>query len=142
MKHKFNITKHSDTKDLTITEMAELDKGEFVVVCTETYESKIIKNVVKKDNRALIDVLRTENFFPVKACIHRIADSVQKIYSSRAESSCEVSFNDSELLGTIPEAIVEEAPAPETDDKEMADSDIDDILDDVPDTAEDTDVTP
>jgi hypothetical protein len=116
MKQKYLLLKNSQDSELTIKELAELEKGIFSVVYEEKYDGDAIVSAMETDQEELTSVLRTLNFYPNRVCAEKIADGIADLYGPEDKESVEVLFNDIDLLTSVKpvakEVIVEdEAPA-------------------------------
>ncbi|MCF8111587.1 MAG: hypothetical protein K9J85_08885 [Desulfobacteraceae bacterium] len=99
MKQKYSIVKDDKTGDLAIQEYAELSKDMFSLVCEEAYEKDRIQSAVKEDKKALIDILRTPNLYPISDYIDKIADAVIGLYQTGKQSEpVELVFDDVDLF--------------------------------------------
>lgn len=110
MRQKYVISRNDTKNNLKIREYAIIEKnrnkrassmqqkGNFVFLYEETYESDIIVNSISKGKNALIATLRTNNMFPIKPYVIKIAESVTVLYNSPEEDSVELFFNDVDLV--------------------------------------------
>ena len=116
MKQKYFISRDKKTSELTIEEYAavvgnmkrfeisSLTKEDFTLLCTETYEGKIVKTAISRGKEALVSILRTDNLFPIGIYINLIADSVIELYEKDGNLSKELLFDDLDLLASPQEA--------------------------------------
>ena len=94
MKQKYIILKDSETNKLFIKEFNEVDKDILSLVCDCDYAGDIIKSAIANGKNALIETLRTEQFYPPAISIHQIADSIIELYESDSRDSIELFFDD------------------------------------------------
>jgi hypothetical protein len=110
MRQKYVISRNDVKNNLKIREYAIIDKnlntvassmlvkGDFSLLCEETYESEIIVSSISKGMNALVSILRTQNIFPIEPYITKIAGSVMALYNSSEDGSVELFFDDVELV--------------------------------------------
>ena len=70
----------------------------FTFLCQETYDSKLILSSISNGLKALIDILRTHNLFPIEPYAAKIADAVITLYNSSENGTAELFFDDIELV--------------------------------------------
>ena len=85
-------------------EITALSQDDFTLLCTETYEGKIVKKAISQGKEALVSILRTDNLFPIGIYINIIADSVIELYGKDGKLSKELLFDDLDLLTSAQEA--------------------------------------
>jgi len=98
MKEKYLILNNDDQKELIIRKFAELDDKEaLLLLAEEKYDVKDIKSAMKKGEKALISVLRTQNLYP--PCLHagKIAEAAISM-SGEKKQPIELLFDDIDLL--------------------------------------------
>lgn len=110
MRQKYVISRNDDKNKLRISEYAITDKnlnkvassmlqkGDFSLLCEETYESEIVVSSISKGMNALVSILRTQNIFPIEPYITEIAGSVMALYDSSEDGSVELFFDDVDLV--------------------------------------------
>lgn len=110
MRQKYLITQKGNHSDLTIREYAVIEKDlknvessllredQFSFVCEEQYDGSTIISSISQGVEALVDTLRTPNFYPIKPYAERIAESVIEMYGSAGENSVELFFDDADLM--------------------------------------------
>jgi hypothetical protein len=110
MRQKYVISQNDDKNKLEIKEYAIIDKdlnkvassmlqkGDFSLLCEETYETEIIVSSISKGMNALVSILRTQNMFPIEPYITEIAGSVMALYNSSEYGSVELFFDDADLV--------------------------------------------
>ena len=115
MKQRYFISRDEKTSALTIEEYAvvagnikrheisAIARDDFTLLCTETYEGKVIKEAISEGKEALVTVLRTDNLYPIGTYAKVIADSVIEIYGKNDHFSKELLFDDLDLFETFQE---------------------------------------
>ncbi|MBW1954693.1 MAG: hypothetical protein JRI83_03090 [Deltaproteobacteria bacterium] len=98
MKQKYQILKNAEKNHIVIQEYAELDKEAYSLLCEESYDIKQIQAAAKAGRQALMDVLRTRNFYPIGAYTEKIAETVLELLESKDKGSAELAFDDMELI--------------------------------------------
>ena len=131
MKQKYLILRNDKKTNLIIKEFAELDKEVFSFLCEESFDDESVESAIAKGKEALIATLRTKNLFPIGIYAEKIAETVMGIYESGNDQSVELFFNDLDLLTKD-----QEKPLI-ADDIESEPAEIDDLLDDVPESSYD-----
>jgi len=124
MKQKYLILKNEEKTKLIIREFAELDKEIFSFLCEETFDDESVKSAIAIGENALIETLRTKNFFPIGIYAKEIAAAVTNMYESGNDQSVELVFDDHDLMKKE-----QEEPAAE-DDIEDEVVEIDELLED------------
>lgn len=116
MKQRYFISRDKKTSELTIEEYAAvvgnvkryeisaLAQDDFTLLCTETYEGKMIKQAISQGKDSLVSVLRTDNLYPISIYANLIADSVIELYRKDDNLSRELLFDDLDLLASLQEA--------------------------------------
>ena len=98
-KNKLKISEYAIIdKDLNQVAPSMLQKGDFSLLCEETYESEIIVTCISKGMSALVAILRTHNIFPIEPYSTKIAESVMGLYNSSEDGSVELFFDDMDLV--------------------------------------------
>jgi hypothetical protein len=115
MKQRYFSARDEKTSALTIEEYAvvagnikrheisAIARDDFTLLCTETYEGKVIKEAISEGKEALVTVLRTDNLYPIGTYAKVIADSVIEIYGKNDHFSKELLFDDLDLFETFQE---------------------------------------
>jgi hypothetical protein len=110
MRQKYVITRDGPDKNLLIKEYAiietkvrkpvppSLKRGEFTLLCQETYDSKLILSSISNGLKALIGILRTHNLYPIEPYAAEIANAVMTLYNSSENGPVELFFDDIELV--------------------------------------------
>ncbi|MGD2187678.1 MAG: hypothetical protein PVI71_16215 [Desulfobacterales bacterium] len=116
MKQRYFISRDKNTSELTIEEYAAvagnlkryeinaLSQDDFTLLCTETYEGKMVKKAISQGKEALVSILRTDNLYPIGIYVDVIADSVIELYGKDGKTSKELLFDDLDLLASLQEA--------------------------------------
>jgi hypothetical protein len=116
MKQRYFISRDEKTSALTIEEYAvvagnikrheisAIARDDFTLLCTETYEGKVIKEAISEGKEALVTVLRTDNLYPIGTYAKVIADSVIEIYGKNDHFSKELLFDDLDLFEAFQDA--------------------------------------
>ena len=102
MRHKIVIG-INEKNALEIQEHSELEDEQFFLVYKNIYNSDDIKSAIEEGDRALIDKLRNDKFFPSSDYMNQIMDVVKNIYAVNDENPFELSFDDQEF--NIEEAV-------------------------------------
>ncbi len=99
MKQKYHISISFKKNELIIKEFAELEKRDiYTLLCEEIYDAENIKSAMSEGKKALISAIRTINFYPPAIYAEKIAEAINKLYSSQKDQSVELSFNDLGLM--------------------------------------------
>jgi hypothetical protein len=110
MRQKYVISRDGPINKLIIKEYAILEskvkkpvspplkRGEFTLICQETYDSKLIISSISNGLKALIGILRTHNLYPIEPYVAEIADAVTALYNSSENGPVELFFDDVELV--------------------------------------------
>ena len=113
MKQRYLISRDKNTSELTIEEYAVIAGNmkrleisavaldDFTLLCTESYEGKIIKKAISQGKEALVAALRTDNLYPISIYADLIADSVIEIYGKNDSLSKELLFDDLDLFESL-----------------------------------------
>ena len=106
MLQRFNIAMNDPTDRLSIKEFAVLDtksrkreiyqtvERDYVLVYEVSFDGGLIRAAIKEGQKALISVLRTEDFSPVGSCATMIAESVTGLLDGDPQLDSEVVFDD------------------------------------------------
>ena len=106
MLQRFDIAMNDQTDRLSIKEFAVLDTKsrkreiyqtvdrDYVLVYEVSFDGGMIRAAIKKGRKALISVLRTEDFYPVGSCATMIAERVTGLLDGDAELGSEIIFDD------------------------------------------------
>lgn len=122
MKQKYLLEKQEDNS-LVIKEYGELEEGIFSLLCEEKFETEDIEKALEKDDRDLIEFLRTHNMFPPFSYAEKIAEAARQLFSGQIdEDHTEILFD--ELAMAERKREEEEAEFLEAEDELL-----DDILD-------------
>lgn len=106
MRQKFVISRDGPIKKLIIKEYAILEtkvkkpispspkKGNFTLLCQETYDSNLIQSSIPNGLKVLISNLRTHNLYPIEPYAAEIADAVMTLYNSSENGPVELFLDD------------------------------------------------
>jgi hypothetical protein len=79
-----------------VASMAENRK--LTLYCEETYENKVILSSLSNGLKAMVESLRTRNFYPIEPYAAQIAESVIKLFESSTNGPVELIFDDLDLV--------------------------------------------
>jgi hypothetical protein len=132
MRHKYIITRSPETEELILQELSELDKDVFSLVCEERFSNSAILSAANLGMEALINEIRTTNFFPCGLFATKIAESVIKTIDPQEDSSAEVHCDDADYLSKkrVAPEIIEEIEEDSADVDTLLEDDFDDEFDD------------
>jgi hypothetical protein len=68
------------------------------VILTILPKKDDIREAINTGDGALISALRSDNFFPISACVELIAERVIELFNGNSESFSELFFDDRILL--------------------------------------------
>lgn len=115
MRQKYIISREGPDHQLSIKEYAVIDtkvkkpvasmiqNRKFTFYCEEVYENEVILGAISNGLKALIEILRTRNFYPIEPYATQIAESVIKLYQSSDNGPVELILDDLDLV--MPEMI-------------------------------------
>ena len=66
----------------------------YTLLCEEIYDAENIKSAMSEGKKALIAAIRSINFYPPALYAEKIAETIEKLYSSKKDQSVELFFND------------------------------------------------
>lgn len=110
MRQKYVINRDGPGKDLTIKEYAIIEtkvkkpatlkvyQGKYTFYCEETYKGDVILKSISDGTKALIDILRTHNFYPIEPYAVKIAETVMMLYNDSDDGPVELCFDDVDLV--------------------------------------------
>jgi hypothetical protein len=110
MQQRYDISLDSGANSLLIKEFAVLEqlprknefydplKEEFTFLYKMIYDANIIREAIEKGKDAVISELRTEDFFPIRHCVEKIAEKVIEVFENGADPFVKVFFNDRSLF--------------------------------------------
>lgn len=110
MRQKYLLSKEGSANNLLIREYAAIGKDmsiiqgaappeeDYTFLYQESYRGEVIQISIADGILALIECLRTGNFFPVGQLAARIAASVIELYRFPGDHSMELFFDDAELF--------------------------------------------
>jgi hypothetical protein len=117
MLQRYDISMNAETNRLSIKEFAVIErqfrkrdsydptkesfsftKENFSFMHEETYDGDNIREAIIKGDGALISALRSDNFFPISACVELIAERVIELLNGNSNYFSELVFDDRILL--------------------------------------------
>jgi hypothetical protein len=132
MRHKYIITRSPETDELILQELSELDKDAFSLVCEEKFSNSAILSAANLGMEALVNEIRTTNFFPCGLFAAKIAESVLRLFEPQSEASVEVHCDDADYLSKkrVAPEIIEEIEEDTADVDALLEDDFDNEFDD------------
>jgi len=132
MRHKYIITRSPETEELILQELCELDKDVFSLVCEERFDNSTVLSAANLGMEALVNEIRTTNFFPCGLFAAKIAESVQKLFDPQSDPSVEVHCDDADYLSKkrVSTEIIEEIEEDTADVDALLEDDFDSEFDD------------
>jgi len=106
MLQRFDISLDAETNRLSIKEFAVIErqfrkrdsyepaKENFSLMHEVAYDGDDIREAIKKGDGALISALRSDNFYPISACVERIAKKVFELFNGNSNNFSELIFDD------------------------------------------------
>jgi hypothetical protein len=110
MLQRYDISFDVETNRLSIKEFAVIErqfrkrdsyepaKENFSFMHEETYDGDDIREAINTGDGALISALRSDNFFPISACVELIAERVFELFNGNSDNFSELIFDDRMLL--------------------------------------------
>ncbi len=98
MKQKYIITKNNEKNEMTIKELAEVDKDIMTLLSEETYDKDRIETLIEKGEIFLIRELRTVSFFPPSSYMTKISNAIFQLYDSEEKNSIEIMIDDKDAF--------------------------------------------
>lgn len=110
MRQKYVMNRDGPDKDLTIKEYAIIEtkikkpaafkanRGKYTFFCEETYKNELILASISGGIKALINILRTHNFYPIEPYAVKIAETVIMLYNDSVDGPVELCFDDVDLM--------------------------------------------
>jgi hypothetical protein len=74
-----------------------------MLIHEDSFNGDIIYAAIRNGKPALISKLRSDDFFPIAPCAKFIAEKITSLMNERSTATCEVVFNDRELLTSFDE---------------------------------------
>lgn len=97
MKQKYLLSKDPEKQNLTISEYAELEKGEFAFVCEEVHEIDDCRRAMEIGIESLVAVVRRPNMYPRLDFGEKIAHSIVGLLSDdTGKATIEIMIDDRE----------------------------------------------
>jgi hypothetical protein len=110
MLQRFDISLDAETNRLSIKEFAVIErqfrkrdtydptKETFSLMHVAAYDGDDIREAINTGDGALISALRSDNFYPISACVELIAEKVLELFNGNSDNSSELIFDDRVLL--------------------------------------------
>ncbi len=98
MKQKYLISKDDDGKTLCLKEFAEVERGEYGMLCDVVYDLGTIASAASGGTDKLISLLRTQDFFPRGLYARLMAESIIDLIGSPDRKSVELAIDDKDSL--------------------------------------------
>jgi hypothetical protein len=142
MKQKYLISKGDDGKTLSLKEFAEVERGDYGMLCDVVYDMDTIASAASGGVDRLISLLRTQDFYPRGLYARIMAESIIDLIGSPDRKSVELAIDDKESLAQERldlEAL--ELEVVDDEDSDDAPDALDEVLDGIEDDEEDSDDT-
>ena len=106
MLQRYDISVNVETNRLSIKEFAVIErqfrkrdsydptKENFSLMHEAAYDGEDIREAINTGDGALISALRSDNFFPISACVELIAERVIELFNGNSDSFSELFFDD------------------------------------------------
>jgi hypothetical protein len=106
MLQRYDISVNAETNSLSIKEFAVIErqfrkrdsydptKENFSLMYEAAYDGEDIREAINTGDGALISALRSDNFFPISACVELIAERVIELFNGNSDSFSELFFDD------------------------------------------------
>ena len=110
MLQRYDISMNAETNRLSIKEFAVIErqfrkrdsyepaKENFSLMHEVAYDGDDIREAINTGDGALISALRSDNFFPISACVELIAERVIELLNGNSNYFSELVFDDRILL--------------------------------------------
>jgi hypothetical protein len=110
MLQRYDISVDVETNRLSIKEFAVIErqfrkrdsydptKEKFSLMHEAAYDGEDIREAINQGDGALISALRSDNFYPISACVELIAERVIELFNGNSDSFSELFFDDRILL--------------------------------------------
>ena len=110
MLQRYDISVNTETNCLSIKEFAVIErqfrkrdsydptKEKFSLMHEASYDGEDIREAINQADGALISALRSDNFYPISACVELIAERVIELFNGNSDSFSELFFDDRILL--------------------------------------------
>lgn len=112
MLQRYNIARDERTNRISIKEFAVLETKshkrvdfkptaeDYSLIHEVSFDDDTIRVAISEGQNALIDELRSGDFFPIYPCIVTIAEHVTALFDGNPKPSYEVYFDDRTILST------------------------------------------
>lgn len=108
MKQRFSISSNTGGEKIVIKEYAELEKGEFSLLCEESYEVEAVEAALEKGPHHVIALLRTESFFPTNYFAEKLTASLLDFIRLGGSEPVKIDVDDSECISSSSKDVPEE----------------------------------
>jgi hypothetical protein len=110
MLQRYDISVNAERNCLSIREFAVIErqfrkrdsydptKENFSLMYEAAYAGDDIREAINTGDGALISALRSDNFFPISACVELIAERVIELFNGNSDTFSELFFDDRILL--------------------------------------------
>ena len=110
MLQRYDISMNAETNCLSIKEFAVIErqfrkrdsydptKEKFSLMHEASYDGEDIREAINQGDGALISALRSDNFYPISACVELIAERVIELYNGNSDSFSVLYFDDRVLF--------------------------------------------
>lgn len=110
MLQRYDIARNDKTNRLSIKEFAALEtlprtrgdqkptRKDYSLVKEISYDGDTIRAAIQEGQRALIEELRSPEFYPIYPCAQKIAKRVTVLFNDDAEPAFEMFFDDRTML--------------------------------------------
>ena len=97
MKQKYLIAFLQETQEVSIREYAELEKGEFALICEEVHDADVLRDAMADGVQRLVPIIRRPNMYPRQDFGEKIAQGiVDLLEDTTGETSLEIFINDAD----------------------------------------------
>lgn len=99
MKQKYLITILRETREVSIREYAELEKGEFAFVCEEIHDAEALRAAMRDGAGNLVPIIRRPNMYPRQDYGERIAEGIVELLGDETGAdSKEIFIDDTDVF--------------------------------------------
>ena len=99
MKQKYLITILQETREVSIREYAELEKGDFAIVCEEIHDAEVLRAAMLDGARSLVSIVRRPNMYPRQDFGEKIAQGIIDLLNDETgATSREIFISDADVF--------------------------------------------
>ena len=99
MRQKYLITILQESREVSIREYDELEKGEFAFVCEETHDAGALKAAMSDGVQRLVPIVRRPNMYPRQDVVERIAQVIIDLLNDETgETIKEILISDADVF--------------------------------------------